>query len=123
MISMNKEWTEEDEISSQSAFNELKRKRIKKIFEKAEKKYFELEANYNCTGSSSTYRTMQYYNDIMEICRLALQTVDKNCSRCESHRRTARRFVNKYREAKSNNFTDMLNFDSIIDDFLQCQWG
>lgn len=36
MISMNKEWTEEDEISSQSAFNELKRKRIKKIFEKAE---------------------------------------------------------------------------------------
>ena len=119
---MSKNWTEEDEFKIRDDRKKYNEERIKKVLEKSEKKYTDLETNYNCTGSPSTYRTMQHYKDLIDICEMALQTVRGSCPYCESHKRTARNFAKKYRDAKAVGMTDVLNFDEVISDFEQCIW-
>lgn len=119
---MSREWTEEDEERYQLDREKWQLERIRKIRDKAEKRYNELEANYNDTGSSSTYRSMKYYEDLLNICDMARKSVEGVCSRCESHRRAADVFIKKYQEAKASDLTDILTFDNVIADFTSCKY-
>lgn len=119
---MDKEWTESEENELIREQRERQLKMIRDIQNKAEKKYNNLEANYNDTGSENTYRSMHYYDNLIKICQLAADAIKGNCSRCEAHKNTAEMFVKKYQDAKTLNMTDVLNFDSIISDFIQCKF-
>ena len=115
-------WTEDDEIKYESENKKRKRTVILKKLEEAQRRYDEAERNYQDTGSSSAMRTMHRNEDIMMICRLALQALDNVCRKCESRRRNAKYAVNKYKEAKESGNNDVLNFDNIISDFIDLQY-
>ncbi|MDE7365151.1 MAG: hypothetical protein K2N27_09800 [Ruminococcus sp.] len=115
-------WTEDDEIRCETERKEQKRKIIQKKLDEAQHRYDEAERNYQDTGSSSAMRTMHRNEDIMMICRLALQALDNVCGTCENRRRNAKYAVNKYKEAKESGNNDELNFDNIIADFIDLQY-
>lgn len=115
-------WTEDDEIRCETENKERKKKIVLKKLREAQDRYDEAERNYQETGSASTLRTMYRHEDMIMICRLALQALDNVCERCESHRRTAEYVVNKYKEAKESGNNDVLDFDNIISDFTSLKY-
>ncbi len=115
-------WTEDDESRYETERKEQNRKIIQKKLDEAQHRYDEAERNYQDTGSSSAMRTMHRNEDIMMICRLALQALDNVCGTCENRRRNAKYAVNKYKEAKESGNNDVLNFDNIIADFIDLQY-
>lgn len=112
--------SEENKINQDRKNHQLKL--IRDIQNKAQKKYDELEANYNDTGSSSTYRTMHYYDDLITVCRLAVEAVNRSCSHCDQHERTAKSLIKKYQDAKATNMADILTFDNVIADLIHCRF-
>lgn len=116
------DWTEEDEIGYETDLKEQKRKIIQKKLDEAQRRYDEAERSYQETGSASTMRTMNNNENMMMICRLALQALDNVCGRCEMHRRTAVNIANKYKKAQGTNDRDLLDFDTVISDIMDLQF-
>lgn len=79
-----------------------------------EKKYRELEANYNCTGSERTLKTMYKYADLIKIIQLAREQLNGQCHSCERHDRNINSAIKKYEMYKSTNIKDFENFDNFI---------
>ena len=55
---------------------------VRKILEEADKKYQKYDYEYQYSGSSSTLRTAQKYEDIVKVCELALIGLDDECNAC-----------------------------------------
>lgn len=79
-----------------------------------EKRYQELEANYNCTGSERTCNTMHKYDDLIQIIRLARQQLNGQCHSCERHDRDINNAIKKYEMYKNTNMKGFENFDEFI---------
>ena len=79
-----------------------------------EKKYSELELNYNCTGSAHTCNTMHKYDDLIQIIRLARQQLNGVCHSCERHDRNIDNAIKKYEMYQKTNMTDFENFEEFI---------
>ncbi|MBP1560399.1 MAG: hypothetical protein J6C96_04045 [Oscillospiraceae bacterium] len=79
-----------------------------------EKKYRELEANYNSTGSLHTYNTMHKYDDLIQIIRLARQQLNGRCHSCERHDRNIDNTIKKYEMYQKTNMTGFENFEEFI---------
>lgn len=69
-----------------------------KELERIRKKLSEAEANYNCTGSASTYRTIHKYENLEDVYMLALGALSGNCRRCGSTERRVRSLLGKYKD-------------------------
>lgn len=119
---MNGQWNEEAQLRYERERKSAKEKEILKMRDDAQKKYDEHEYNYQFTGSGSTYRTMRRYENIIEVCNLALQALNNECPHCESHKRTVKSCMEKYRNAKEFNMADVLTFDNVIADFQYCMF-
>ncbi len=119
---MSKEWTEDDELRYERERKSSKEKEILKMRDDAQKKFNEHEYNYQYTGSGSTYRTMIKYENIIEVCNLALKALNNECRHCESHRRTVDSRIKKYEEAKKAGLNEVLDFDEIIKDLYSCKY-
>lgn len=111
-------WTEEDQIRYEAESKERKRKIILKKLEEAQRRYDEADRNYQDTGSSSCMRTMNRHNDMIMICGLALQALDSICGKCERQRKKIGDAIDKYRYAKEKDDRYLLDFDRIINDFM-----
>lgn len=111
-------WTEEDQIRYEAESKERKRQIIQKKLDEAQRRYDEAERNYQDTGSSSCMRTMNRHNDMIMICGLALQALDSVCGKCERQRKKIGNAIDKYRYAKEKDDTYLLDFDRIINDFM-----
>lgn len=111
-------WTEEDQSRYEAESKERKRKIILKKLEESQKRYDEADRNYQDTGSSSTMRTMRRNEDMIMICELALQALDSVCGKCERQRKKIGSAIDKYSFANEKNDTYLLNFDRIINDFM-----
>ena len=78
------DWTEDDEIRYEAEKDEQKRSIVLKKLNESQKKYDEAEHNYQMTGLSGTMQTMRRHKDMIMICELALQAIDKTCGKCEN---------------------------------------
>lgn len=69
-----------------------------KELERIRKKLAEAEYNYQCTGSSSTMRTVRKYETLEDVYQLALESLTGNCRRCASTERHVRALLSKYKD-------------------------
>ena len=113
---------EEINFKFESERKQHQREIILKKLKESQTKYDEAEYNYQCTGSASTMRTMHWHEDMIMIYTLALQALDNVCRTCESRRRRANSYVNKYENAKKIGNNDVLNFDSVIKEFIDLEY-
>ena len=68
-----------------------------KELDRIRKKLAEAEANYQCTGSASTYRTIHKYEALEDVYMLALGALNGDCRRCGSTERHVRTLLGKYK--------------------------
>jgi|GEM_PF-5964925 len=78
-----REWTEADEDRYRSSERERKTAQIDKIENDARKHYEQAEANYQSAGAPSSLRAMDKWRDLLEVCRMARESVALSCYRCE----------------------------------------
>ena len=69
-----------------------------KELERIRKKLADAEANYQCTGSASTYRTIHKYEALEDVYMLALGALNGNCRRCNSTERRVKALLGKYKD-------------------------
>ena len=91
-----------EEVREQDHIAQVQLRMIDKIYADAEKRYEELEHNYNDTGSNSTYRTMTKYENIKRVCELARYAVTTDCPKCAQKKREIRNLIGNY-EARAEN--------------------
>lgn len=111
-------WTEDDQVRYEAVNKERKRQIIMKKLEEAQRRYDEADRNYQDTGMSCCTRTMHRWEDMIMIFGLALQALDNVCGKCERQRKKIGNAIDKYRYAKEKDDTYLLDFDRIIDDFV-----
>jgi hypothetical protein len=95
-----REWTEQDEESLRRSERERKLKQIQIIREDAEKHYRTSEENYNCTGSASSYRTMEKWQRLLDVCAMAQESIAYECPRCEHKRQNGKAIVSSLEKRK-----------------------
>lgn len=86
------EWTEQDEERFNKSERERKMALIEKIRKDAQKRYDMNEDNYQNTGSLSAYRAMDKWKDLLTLCSMAEEGLQKQfgCRRCEQRYRNAK---------------------------------
>ena len=83
-----------------------------KELERIRKKLADAEANYQCTGSASTYMTIHKYEALEDVYMLALGALNGNCRRCGSTERHVKTLLGKYKD------DDVMIKSSVIRDDL-----
>lgn len=92
----------------------INNKALDKYQSEFEKKFHELESNYNSTGSLHTYNTMHKYDDLIQIIRLARQQLNGRCHSCERHDRNIDNAIKKYEMYKETDMAELENYNEFI---------
>jgi hypothetical protein len=87
---------------------------IDRVYQKAEKRYNELEETYNVTGNGRTANTMYWWNDIMRVCRLAEYAIKADCPKCTDRKRDIKNLIHKYRSRSQTDST--IKIQDVIND-------
>ena len=69
------EWTEADEDRYRASERARKTALIDKIEKDARKRYEQAEENYQSTGSLSSYRSMEKWRDLLDVCSMARESM------------------------------------------------
>lgn len=80
-----------DEEKFEDERREHKRKLIMRTMEGAQAKYEKYYNDYQNVGGASQLRTARKYEDLVTICSMALESLNKGCDRC----------LRRYRNGKS----------------------
>lgn len=92
------EWTEEldDKFRAQRRAEDTAL--VNRVMADARKRYDAAESNYQCTGSSSTMRTVNKYADMIRVCELALRALSQECGRCSLRYKNGKAIAQQLRE-------------------------
>lgn len=96
-----REWTEEDEDRLRTSERERKSALITKIMNDAQKRYDQAEENYQALGYPSSYRSMEKWRDLIEVCRMALESMSQSCFRCEQRYKNGKSISEMLRQRKA----------------------
>lgn len=80
----------------------MKRAEILKVQEDAYRKYEKYWQQYQETGNASSERTAYKYEQIAEICGLALQALSETCELCERRKRNGMYMIKHLRERQQS---------------------
>lgn len=102
------------ELSEKEEIANRQKKLIDSVYQKAEKRYNELERNYNDSGSGRTRTSMYWWEDIMNVCQLAEYAITADCPKCADRKRDIQNLIHKYR-AKSQ-MDSTVRIEDVIND-------
>lgn len=91
-----------------------KRELVQKVMNEAQQKYEKYFHEYQVTGSPSKIRTARKYDDMVTICEIALQELDKGCENCLRRYRNGKEMVENLRNRRDHNGELSINIDDVI---------
>lgn len=109
-----REWTEEDEDRLRTSERERKSALITKIMNDAQKRYDQAEENYQALGYPSSYRSMEKWRDLIEVCQMALESMSQSCFRCEQRYKNGKSIAEMLRQRKACG-TETISIDEAIE--------
>ena len=95
------ELTEEQEDQFRSEERNRRRELIEKIRSNAQKHYDQNEENYQSAGSPGSYRAMNKWRDLMDVCDMAMESLETECSRCRQRYRNGKIFEQQLKDRKT----------------------
>lgn len=95
------EWTEEDEDRYRASERARKTALIDKIEKDARKRYEQAEENYQSAGSLSSYRSMEKWRDLLDLCSMARESMAQSCYRCEQRYKNGKSIAEMLRQRKA----------------------
>ena len=93
---------------------------VNKLRDKSQRQIDKLEREYQETGSSSTYRTINKHYDIVKTCDLALEALDGKCHFCKNRNRRLEDAINRYKKLKETGNT--IDIDKVINDLINIRY-
>lgn len=75
---------------------------VRKMLEEYDKKYQKYDHEYQFSGSASTLRTAQKYEDIVKVCELALKGLDDECHACRRRYHNGQEIIKKLRQIQEH---------------------
>lgn len=96
-----REWTEADEDRLRSSERERKTALINKIMNDAQKRYNQAEENYQSAGNPSSLRSMEKWHDLIEVCRMAHESMAQSCYRCEQRYKNGKAIAEMLQQRKA----------------------
>lgn len=96
-----REWTEEDEDRLKASEWKRKTDLIDKIESNAQRRYDQAEENYQSAGSLSSYRSMQKWQDVLDVCKMARESLEKSCWHCDQRYKHGKAMAEKLKERKA----------------------
>lgn len=109
-----REWTEEDEDRYRASERERKTALVNRIMNDAQKRYDQAEENYQSAGSLSSYRSMEKWRDLIEVCQMALESMSQSCFRCEQRYKNGKSIAEMLRQRKACG-TETISIDEAIE--------
>lgn len=96
-----REWTDEDEDRYRASERARKTALIDKIEKDARKRYEQAEENYQSAGYLSSYRSMEKWRDLLDLCSMARESMEKSCYWCEQRYRNGKSIAEMLRQRKA----------------------
>lgn len=96
-----REWTEADEDRYRASERARKTALIDKIEKDARKRYEQAEENYQSAGSLSSYRSMEKWRDLLDVCSMARESMAQSCYRCEQRYKNGKSIAEMLRQRKA----------------------
>lgn len=96
-----REWTEADEDRYRASERARKTALIDKIEKDARKRYEQAEENYQSSGSLSSYRSMEKWRDLLDVCSMARESMAQSCYRCEQRYKNGKSIAEMLRQRKA----------------------
>jgi hypothetical protein len=96
-----REWTEADEDRYRASERARKTALIDKIEKDARKRYEQAEENYQSAGSLSSYRSMEKWRDLLDVCSMARESMEQSCYRCEQRYKNGKSIAEMLRQRKA----------------------
>lgn len=96
------------------------KEKVEKIRNDAQKRYDKAEHDYQSTGSSSTYRTINKHYDIVKTCDLALEALDGKCHFCKNRNRRLEDAISRYKKLKETDST--IDIEKVIKDLINIRY-
>lgn len=79
-----------------------KQKFVRKMLDEYDKKYQKYDREYQFSGSVSTLRTAQKYEDIVKVCELALIGLDDECNACRRRYHNGQEIIKMLRQLQEH---------------------
>ncbi len=108
------ELTEEQEDQFRSQERNRQRELIQKIRSNAQKHYEQNEENYQSAGCSASLRAMNKWQDLLDVCNMAAEALETECSRCRQRYRNGIILAQQLRDRKDAG-QEMIGIDEAID--------
>ncbi len=108
------EITEEQEDRFRSTERERKAELIERICKNAQKHYDQNEENYQSAGSPGSYRAMNKWQDLLDLCSIAQESLSTECWRCQQRYRHGKHIAQQLAERKEAG-QDKIDIDEAID--------
>ena len=83
------ELTEEKEMEIERSEKKRRNEAIKAVRDKFQRRYNTAEENYNSAGDGRSYSAMIRNEQLIDICNLALQSLEDGCAQCARKERNA----------------------------------
>lgn len=96
-----REWTEEDEDRYRASERARKTALIDKIEKDARKRYEQAEENYQSAGYLSSYRSMEKWRDLLDLCSIARESMAQSCYWCEQRYKNGKSIAEMLRQRKA----------------------
>lgn len=96
-----REWTEADEDRYRASERARKTALIDKIEKDARKRYEQAEENYQSAGALSSYRSMEKWRDLLDVCSMARESMAQSCWRCEQRYKNGKAIAEMLKERKA----------------------
>ena len=96
-----REWTEEDEDRYRASERARKTALIDKIEKDARKRYEQAEENYQSAGYLSSYRSMEKWRDLLDLCSMARESMAQSCYWCEQRHKNGKSIAEMLRQRKA----------------------
>lgn len=109
-----REWTEADEDRYRASERARKTALIDKIEKDARKRYEQAEENYQSAGALSSYRSMEKWRDLLDVCSMARESMAQSCWRCEQRYKIGKTIAEMLKERKACG-VESISIDEAID--------
>ena len=95
------EITEEQEDRFRAEERRRKTELIERIRDNAQKHYDLNEANYQSAGMPGSLRAMNKWQDLLDVCSMAAESLETECSRCRQRYRNGKLCEQQLKDRKA----------------------
>lgn len=86
---------------------------VRKMLDEYDKKYQKYDREYQFSGSPSTLRTAQKYEDVVKVCELALEGLDDECHACRRRYHNGQEVIKNLRQMQEHG-EEMIKIEDAI---------